>query len=447
MEKYIINGSKKLKGDLKVSGSKNVVLKALVAACLTKDEVELLNIPLISDFYLMADLVRQIGGKVDVLDHKVKIKLGKIKSTKIPLEIGAKTRTSSMFLAPLLAREKEAIIPNPGGCRIGARPIDRHIHGLEKMGAKIKYDSQDGYFHAKTEDLKGCDFTFEKNSHTGTETLIIAGVLAKGRTVIRNAAEEPEVSDLINMLNKMGARIERKDQRVIVIEGVEALHGVSYKIMPDRNELITFALISSLTGGEILIKNGDLSTVSTFLNRFREAGGNWEMVGPKIRFYLEKSVINPTSIDTGPYPGFMTDWHSPWAIFMTQAHGVSKIHETVYENRFGYVDELSKMGAKISLFNPKVENPKELYNFNYEDMRKDSKHAIKITGKTPLHDAVLDISDLRAGATLVMAALIAKGESVIYGVEHIARGYERFDERLRALGADIKLVEEKYEKQ
>ena len=440
MRKYIINGGNELSGEVSVSGTKNVVLKALIAACLTSEEVELKNVPLISDFFVMLELVKEIGGKVSLSDHTVKIKVEKIHSVKLPLEIGAKTRTSSMFLSPLLARAHEALIPNPGGCRIGARPIDRHIEGLEQMGATISYMSQDGYFHAKTPGLKGTDYTFVKNTHTGTETLILAAVLAKGRTVLENAAEEPEIDDLINLLNLMGAKIKRKEKRTIVIDGVPSLHGASYSIMPDRNEVVTFAICSALTGGKILIKNVDLSTISEFLKKYEEAGGSYEKIDGKVRFYL-KNGISPTDIVTKPHPGFMTDWQGPWALFMTQAKGESTIHETVYENRFAYVEELKKMGAKMKYYDPEIKNPKDFYNFNYEEGHEHNQ-ALKIFGPTPLHNAVLNIADLRAGATLVLASLIAKGESVIYGIDHLERGYEAFDERLRQLGANIKVEEE-----
>ncbi|OGH12166.1 MAG: UDP-N-acetylglucosamine 1-carboxyvinyltransferase [Candidatus Levybacteria bacterium RIFCSPHIGHO2_01_FULL_36_15] len=442
MKKYVINGGIKLQGEVNISGSKNVVLKAIVAACLTKEEIKISNVPLISDFYTMLDIFKEIGGKVGISGHKVTLRLKDIKSSKIPLEMGAKIRTSSMFLAPLLLRSKKAVIPNPGGCRIGARPIDRHIEGLEKMGAKISYVHEDGYFHAQTDGLHGATYKFKKNTHTGTETLILAGSLAHGQTILENAAQEPEIDDLIDLLNRMGAKIKRSGKRKIIIEGVKNLHGASLEVMPDRNEFITFAIASALSGGKIWIKNGDLDEISVFLDKFKTAGGKWEEKDSKVRFYLDRKVIS-VDVKTSSYPGFMTDWQGPWAVLMTQAEGGSSvIHETVYESRFGYVDELKKMGAKIELFNPEVKNPTDFYNFNYEQINGKCKHAAKIYGKTPLHNAVLNISDLRAGATLVIAALIAKGESVVFGIEHLERGYENFDERLKKIGANIKLVEE-----
>lgn len=439
MKKYAIRGGVKLSGAVTVSGSKNVVLKAIIAACLTDEEVILKNVPLISDMFSMLELVKEIGGSFTISGHTAKIRVKKIITHEIPLETGAKIRTSSMFLAPLLARVGEAIIPNPGGCRIGARPIDRHIEGLEMMGAKITYMSEDGYFHAKAKKLKGVEYTFVKNSHTGTETLILASVLAEGKTILKNAAEEPEVDDLIGLLSRMGAKIKREGRTIIVI-GVKKLHGAEFTISPDRNEVVTYAVASTLTGGEIIVKGVELSALATFLEKFKSAGGDWEEKQGGVRFFASDG-IKPVDIITGAHPGFMTDWQGPWAILMTQAEGVSKIHETVYENRFSYKTELQKMGAKITFYDPKITDPENFYNFNY-DPNNESRQAIKIKGKTPLHNAIMEIADLRAGATLVIAALIAEGESVIYGIEHLDRGYESFDERLKTLGAQIDVFEE-----
>lgn len=441
MEKFIVHGAKKLRGTVSVSGSKNVALKTLVAAVLTGDEVTIKNIPLISDFFSMVTIIKELGGVVHMNDHVIKIKMGDIKRAKIPLEMGAKSRTSSMFLAPLLLRKGRAIIPNPGGCRIGARPIDRHIEGLRKMGASISYASSDGFFHAKTEGLRGTTYRFEKNTHTGTETLLLAATVAKGRTVLENASVEPEVNNLIGLLNLMGARIERVVARTIVIDGVKRLHGANFTIMPDRNEIVTFAVAGIFTGGDVTVKGADHRALSSFLTKLTEAGGIWEKVEGGIRF-CAREKLQKTDVVTAPHPGFMTDWQGPWTVLMTAAKGESSVHETVYENRFSYADDLKKMGAKITLYNPKVASPKSFYNFNWADNKPDFYHAVKIEGPTSLHNAVLTITDIRAGATLVLAALGAKGESVIYGVEHIDRGYENFEGRLKALGADIKRVKE-----
>lgn len=441
MKKYIIQGGKKLKGGLTVSGSKNIVSKALIAACLTDEEVTLKNIPLIKDFLIMLELFQEIGGEVELLDHSVRLRLRHVTSTKIPLEMGAKIKTSSMYLAPLLIRAKEALIPNPGGCRIGARPIDRHVKGLEAMGAQISYAREDGYFHAQTTGLHGTNYMFDKNTHTGTETLIIAAVCAKGQTVLENAAEEAEIDELVAFLNQMGADITRVEPRKIIINGVDELHGTTFTIAPDSNEIVTIAIASALTGGDITIRNGSLSMISAFLDKFKKAGGEWEESDKNIRFFCSGD-IQPVDIQTAPHPGFKTDWMSLWAVFMTQAEGVSVIHETIYEKRFGFVAELHKMGAEIEMFQPQVDHPEKFYNFNYDVSKNNYRQAIRIHGKTPLHNAVMQISDLRAGATLIIASLIASGTSIIYGVDQVDRGYERLWERLRDVGADIQMIEE-----
>lgn len=441
MEKFIINGGRKLKGEVTVSGAKNVALKAIVAACLTDEEITISNIPLISDVYVMADIIKHLGGEIKINDHTARIRVKKIKTAKISLDKAAEIRTSSMFLAPLLSRRREAIIPNPGGCRIGARPIDRIVDGLEEMGVDMIYDSKDGYFHAKVKEerLKGVNYKFEKNTHTGTETLIMASVLARGRTVLENAAEEPEVDELIDFLNLMGANVKRQERRKIVINGVEKLHGVKFKIGPDRNEIVTFAVVAVLTGGDIFIKDIDKTGLLEFLEKLEETGGGYEEINGGIRFFYN-GRLKATDVVTLPYPGFMTDWQGPWAVLMTKAHGVSIIHETVYENRFSYAPELKKMGADIKLFAPKVDNPEMIYNFNIGDDKKEYLHGESIKGPVDLHNAAVQITDLRAGATLVLASLAAEGQSVVFGIEHLDRGYEKFEKRLKDLGAQIKRV-------
>lgn len=483
MKKYVIKGGNKLAGTVKAGGAKNVALKAAVAACLTDEEVIIENAPMLSDFHIMLDIIKELGGTVSISDHTVKIQLKEFKSDKISLEEAAQTRTASMFIAPLLARNGYAVIPNPGGCRIGARPIDRTIEGLKQMGTEIDYKSEDGFFHAKVHGdkigsrpidrtikgleqmgadikynhddrtyhassehnegrLQGTTYHFDKNTHTGTETMIMAAVLANGTTELQNAAQEPEIDELILMLNSMGAKIKRTEPRVIEIEGVEKLHGTTFAIAPDRNEIVTFANAAIATQGDIVIEGAKKEGLEEFLEKLDEAGGGYEIQENGIRFYY-KQELKATNVETRPYPGFMTDWQAPWAILMTQAKGESVIHETVFESRFGYVSELQRMGAKITGFNPQVETPAEFYNFNIEDQKEGTYHAIKIEGPAKLHDAVVKISDLRAGATLVIAALVATGTSTIFGIELVHRGYEDFAGRLQKIGADISEVEEK----
>lgn len=444
MEKLIIKGGKSLKGKISVSGAKNVALKALVAACLTDEKVVIKNIPLISDFKVMADIIRELGGIVSIDDHVATIEVKKIRKIKIALDEAAEIRASAMFLAPLLARTGQAVIPNPGGCRIGARPIDRTIKGLEQMGVNAKYNSSDGYFYLKFDKNKKQEsekivYEFDKNTHTGTETLLLTKVLSKGITILKNAAEEPEIDELIKLLNKMGGNVKRTQPREIIVKGVEKLHGVEFTIGPDRNEIVTFAVGAILTQGDIFIKNCLGVKTEEFLEKLTIAGAGIEKKENGIRFFY-KGPLKRVDVETSFYPGFMTDWQGPWTVLMTQAKGFSTIHETVYENRFGYVQELKKMGTDIKLFNPKIENPEKVYNFNLFDNNPEYFHAIRVHGPTKLHNAIVFISDLRAGATLVLAALVASGESVVFGVEHLDRGYEKFEERLRDLGADIKRI-------
>lgn len=441
MKKYIIKGGKKLAGEVSIAGAKNVALKAIVAACMTDEKVILENVPEITDVHYMLEMVKHFGGIVEESDGTVTIEVKEIKDIRLPLETAAKMRASSLFFAPFVVRRGRAEIPNPGGDKIGARRIDMHIEGLKKIGVSV-VSKDDGYFYASADNLKGANYKFKKNTHTGTEQMILASVLAEGKTILENCAQEPEVDELIDMLNQMGGQIKRTSPRTIEVDGVEKLHSTTFRIGSDRNEAVTFAIASALTGGNIWLKNVNRKNLNEFIKEFEIAGGAIEEDDSGlVRFYVKDNIL-PTDVKTEIYPGFMTDWQGPWCILMTQAEGVSTIHETIYEDRFQYVNELKKMGAEIELFNPEVENPQEFYNFNYDDCTPETRHAIKIYGKVNLNNAVMTMMDLRAGATLVLGALIARGESVIYGVEHIERGYERFDERLRNLGANIECIEE-----
>lgn len=442
MEKLVIRGGSPLHGKVTVSGAKNVAMKVLLAALLTDEKITITGAPHISSVTGTADIVKPLGVKVDFADHTLDVSAENLNNTKVPMDLGGLYRTATMVMGPLLARLGHAAVPNPGGCRIGQRPIDRHIDGIKALGAKISYNSHDGYFYAEAKKLIGTHYKFAKNSHTGTETLILAAVLAEGETVIENAATEPEVDDLINLLLLMGANIRRLPDRKIIIHGVKKLHGAAYHIMPDRNEVVTYAIAALATGGDVVIEGTQRQYLQSFLEKLNHAGAGWEPLDSQTtRFYL-KDKLKPTDIMTLPYPGFMTDWQAPWALLMTQAEGRSTIHETIFEDRFSYVPELRKMGADISFFEPLIKNPEQFYNFNYKDKDKEKFQAIKIQGPTKLHDAILKTTDLRAGATLILAALIASGESYVHGLEHIDRGYENIDQRLEKLGANIKRMKE-----
>jgi UDP-N-acetylglucosamine 1-carboxyvinyltransferase len=309
------------------------------------------------------------------------------------------------------------------------------------MGAEITYDSSDGFFHATTDGLAGTTVTFDKVTHTGTEAVILAAVMAKGKTIIENAALEMEVDDLIHLLNQMGANIHREGSSII-ISGVEHLHGTEYTIMPDRNEEVTWAIAAVVTGGEITVRNSERRHLISFLDPFKKAGGEVIEHDNTTTTYKAGSSLHPIDIETKPHPGFMTDWQAPWALLMTQAHGASTVHETVFESRFSYVTHLQKMGAEIEFFEPNIEYPESLYNFNWEDRIEGTSQGIRISGPTTLHNAVVDIDDIRAGATLIIAAVAAEGESYIYRAETVDRGYEAIEDRFRKLGADITREEE-----
>lgn len=444
MQKYLITGGTPLRGTITPSGAKNVALKVLVAACLTDEEVVIHNVPLISDFYVMVDLLKELGASVTIEDHTVRIRMERFTATSISLDKAAHARTSAMLISPLLAREKKALIPNPGGCRLGARPIDRIIDGVRELRATIEYNSEDGYFHASTDGLRGMDYTFEKNTHMGTETLIIAAVLAEGTTVLKNAAEEPEIDELISLLNAMGARVERSGKREITIEGVERLHGASYTIRPDRNEIVTWAIAALVTDGDILVKDAHKADLKSFFDKLAETNAGFEESSEGIRFF-RRGPLKAVDVTTEIYPGFMTDWQAPWAVLMTQAEGISIIHETVFENKLGYINDLKKMGARAELFNPNPKNPEEVYNFNLADDSPTYFHAVRITGPVKLHNAVVTMHDIRAGAAVVLAALAATGETTIHNVHLVDRGYEKFEERLLSLGAKVKRTEEIHE--
>lgn len=437
MDELVITGGQKLQGETSVSGAKNAGLKALVAACLTDEKVVLHNVPIISDILVMVDIMRELGAEVTIDGHSVTVEMKHFAHSSIPLDKAALARTSAMFLAPLLARTGEAIIPNPGGCRLGARPIDRIVEGIETMQVAITYHSEDGYFHAKTKGLQATTYRFKKSTHTGTETMIIAAVLAKGTTILENAAEEPEIDDLIKLLRDMGAEIERTAHRQITIKGVEELHGAEHTVCPDRIEVVTFAIAAIVTGGDIFVKDANKAEIKSFLEKLRETGAGYEVKEDGIRFF-GNGTLRATDVTTGIFPGFLTDWQALWAVLMTQAKGTSVIHETVFENKLGYGQDLKKMGAHVELFNPEVKEPDTVYNFNLEDDKPEYFHALQITGPTPLHNAVMTTLDIRAGAAVVIAALAAKGTSTIFGVEKLDRGYERFEERLQKLGAKIK---------
>ncbi len=438
-DSYLITGGKKLEGAVSLSGAKNVALKTIIASLMFKNNVVLENIPRIKDVHELLNLINSLGAKADFIDkNTVEIDASGLNTSKVDFLHASKIRVSFMLFAPLLYRFGKCQIPNPGGCRIGARPIDRIVEGMKKLGISIDYDHKTGYYRAEMKNKPKGSYTFAKSSHTATEFLILLSLFGEGKITISNAANEPEIDNLVGFLNKSGAKIE-KQGNTIAVTGVNELKSISpFRIMSDRNEAITYATLAICTKGKVIIKDLHKEQVTTFLAKLDEVGGGYEVANNEIAFFY-KEPLKATDIETTPHPGFMTDWQPNWAIMMTQASGVSKIHERVFENRFSYVEELKKLGAEIEFVKNNVAKPEDFYFFNF-DKNKQYLQEISIKGPKSLHGGVLTISDLRAGATLVIAALIAQGESVVNGVSILERGYENFVEKVKALGGAIQKV-------
>jgi UDP-N-acetylglucosamine 1-carboxyvinyltransferase len=422
MQKFIVTGGVPLRGEVQIAGAKNAVLKMMAAAVLTDEPCILRNVPRISDVEILRRTMTDIGFSVTPIDDNgLEIQASAADWLFVPLEAAMKMRSSFILLGPLLTRFGRVIISNPGGDRIGRRPVDLHVEAMRALGAEIEY--KNGYYFAHAPGgLQGAHISFPYVTVMGTENAMLAGTLAHGTTVIDNAAREPEVDDLVAMLCAMGARIERTAPNRLEIEGVDRLRGVEHRVLGDRLEAGTFAMAAAVTGGEITIRGVDPTHLSSFtdvligmgisFDTFATDGGGLRVRGG--------DGIRPADVETNPYPGFATDLQAPLAVLMTQADGVSTIHETIYEDRLDYVMELVKMGAVIEVL--------------------DERHA-RIGGPTPLHGREVEISDLRAGATLVLAALAAAETSVISGVQHVDRGYEAIESKLVALGAQITRID------
>lgn len=440
MATYKIKGGTPLFGSVRIGGAKNASYKLMLAALLGEKESRLLNFSRISDVETVAQIITMLGGVAKKTGERAMVinPVG-LNSYKVPKEHGAQGRFSNMFIPVLLHKFKMAEVPLPGGDKIGKRPLERHFEGLEALGAKVSQTDQAIVVEAK--ELHGTNYTFSKNSHTGTETLIMAAVLAKGTTVLENAAEEPEIDDLIVFLNEMGAKISRPRSRVIEIQGVEKLGGAIHKLMPDRNEAVSYACAALATKGDVIIENAREDDLASFLQKLDEINAGYEVASYGIRFFY-KGPLKATDVTTEIAPGFMTDWQPLWATLMTQAEGESTIHETIMDQRFQYVEALQKMGANISYFQPDVKDPDSVYNFNLEDSDPKTMHAIKIVGKTNLKAGSFPVLDLRHGATLILAAMVADGISYINNVEQVDRGYESLAERLQSMGADITRLEQ-----
>ena len=439
-DSYLISGGHPLKGEVVLSGAKNVALKTIIGALMFKGEVTLKNIPRINDVLDLIELIRSLGATAEFIQKNTLIINGdSLKSNRVDLVNGSKIRVSFMLFAPLLHRFGECFVPNPGGCRIGARPIDRIIKGLITLGIKVAYNSETGYYHAKIINKPKGNYKFEKPSHTGTELLMMIGLMTSDKVVIENIANEPEIDDLILYLNSSGARIVEEENKIIIGQTSELKQKEAFTIMSDRNELVTYATLAVASKGEVIISPINENLIGSFLEIMKKTGAGVEVISNfKYRFFY-KGEIKPVDIETSPHPGFMTDWQPSWAILMIKANGQSVIHERVFENRFSYVDELKKLGSNIEFIQGKVENPSVFYHFNY-DKNKVYQQTIKIIGPSQLHNAILNIADLRAGAALACGALLAEGESVVNGASILERGYEDFVEKVKKLGGEIRKI-------
>jgi UDP-N-acetylglucosamine 1-carboxyvinyltransferase len=421
MDKLVIRGGNPLLGTIRVSGAKNAALPAMAAALLTEEPVVLENIPQVRDIETTRKLLAAMGAEVELgygrAQHRTTICCRNLASPEASYELVKTMRASTLVLGPLVARYGRARVSLPGGCAIGARPIDLHIKGLERLGAQITQEH--GYVEASAKRLRGAEIVFDKITVTGTEDLLMAAALAEGESIMQNCAREPEVADLADLLNKMGARIEGAGTPTIRIQGVERLHGARHRIIPDRIEAGTFIVAGALTGGDLNIVGCDPNHLTAVLQKLQETGVKIAHNHDSIRV-VGHGDLRGSDMVTEEHPGFPTDMQAQYMALATQAEGTSVITENIFENRFMHAQELVRMGANIKI---------------------EGRRAI-VRGKTELSAAAVLASDLRASASLVIAALVADGETIIDRVYHIDRGYEHIEEKLRGVGAQIRRIGE-----
>lgn len=422
MDKFRIRGGAPIKGRVSISGAKNSALPCMAAAILTSETVTLHNMPYVRDIITMRRLLEDVGATVltpELRTHK--ISAAHVELMAAPYELVKTMRASVLALGPLLARFGKARVSLPGGCAIGARPIDLHLAALTRMGAEVFLEAGDVVARAPKRGLKGAELSFDKVSVTGTENLMMAATLARGRTVIRNSAREPEIVDLAELMNKMGARVRGAGTDVIEVEGVEALGSAEHTIIPDRIETGTFITAAAITNGELEIKDCRPEHLIAVIDKLREVGVQIEEINQST-LHVRRSPggLLASNLTTDPYPGFPTDMQAQYMTLMTQAQGRSTITETIFENRFMHASELQRMGARIQI----------------------SRDKATVDGPDKLVGARVQASDLRASASLVLAGLIAEGETTIDRVYHIDRGYERIETKLKEVGAEIERVRE-----
>ena len=415
MDYFQIHGGTPLQGCIPISGAKNAALPILAATLLTDKVSALSNVPHLNDITTMVELLGALGADVAIDESMaLQVSAAQLNNQRAPYELVKTMRASILVMGPLLARFGKAEVSFPGGCAIGSRPVDLHLKGFEAMGARI--DVRDGYIVATTESgLKGCDFTFDTVTVGGTENLVMAAVLAEGRTVLRNAAREPEITDLVAFLRGMGAEIEGDDTSTLVINGVSELGASNYSVMPDRIEAGTFLVAAAATRGCITVENANAENLGIVLEKLRDAGVEVTVEGNAITADMTEGQLTSVDLITAPYPGFPTDMQAQFTALNVVAEGVGRITETIFENRLMQAHEMSRMGANITV----------------------DGHSVIIRGKSSIDGAPVMASDLRASASLVIAGLVAKGETHVDRIYHIDRGYERIEEKLQAVGADI----------
>ena len=423
-EVFRVEGGRPLSGSVPISGAKNAALKMLAAATLTGERCRITNVPEIEDVRVMAQTLIELGVVVDHPEQNVyEVAAGDVEWQFVPLEAAAKMRASFMLLGPLLARFGRVIISNPGGDRIGRRPVNLHVDAMRALGAEIDY--RNGYYFATAPGrLRGGEVRFPFVSVMGTENAMLAATLADGRTVIRPAAQEPEVDDLITFLQKMGAEVERTSPDVVEVQGKRRLRGADHRVIADRIEAGTFVVAGAVSGGRITLTSAPCDHLGAFLDCVARAGVEVHCTADSIEVdgsALERGGFRAIDIETGPYPGLATDLQPPTSVLLTQAQGASRVNETIFEDRLEWMSELRRMGADIEILD---------------------EHTAVITGRARLHGADVEIGDLRAGASLILAALAAEGETTIQGAHHVERGYENIEGKFLGLGARIERLAE-----
>ena len=414
MQKLKISGGKKLVGEINISGAKNAALPILAASLLSEKNISLNNVPQLNDIATMITLLQSMGVEV-ILDDRMRLNLNARNVDRLiaPYDLVKTMRASILVLGPLVSRFGSAEVSLPGGCAIGARPVNLHIDGLRAMGAEIEV--KDGYIKASATKLQGVDYAFKEISVTGTENIMMAAVLADGETIITNAAKEPEIVDLANFLRNMGANIKGDGTHTIIINGVNKLNGADYRVMPDRIETGTYLVATAITGGKILLKNTSENLLESVLAKLKEAGAEIEAGESWISLDMKRGNLKAVSFSTSPYPGFPTDMQAQFCALNSVANGKAEMVENIFENRFQHVVELHRMGADIQI----------------------KGNIASSTGVDSLTAAPVMATDLRASAGLIIAALAAKGETIIDRIYHIDRGYERVEEKLQQLGARV----------